>query len=125
MARKRAHLIPRSIDPIRRMRVVGRLVRRGLDRAPELVRRASGPQLFAGTFGLLAGMLVGAVISAPMLFLLPQVAGWSLSAQDPYNNIARTCIEAMSAVFGDRVQGFSLPQWVFPFFEVGGLCYTK
>jgi magnesium transporter len=28
MTRKRAHLIPRSIDPIRRMRVVGRLVRR-------------------------------------------------------------------------------------------------
>lgn len=29
-----------------------------------------------------------------------QTSGWSLSAQDPYNNIARTCIEAMSAVLG-------------------------
>ena len=29
-----------------------------------------------------------------------QTSGWSLSAQDPFNNIARTCIEAMSAVFG-------------------------
>ena len=29
-----------------------------------------------------------------------QTSGWSLTAQDPYNNIARTCIEAMSAAFG-------------------------
>jgi methylmalonyl-CoA mutase len=29
-----------------------------------------------------------------------QTSGWSLTEQDPYNNIARTCVEAMSAVFG-------------------------
>lgn len=29
-----------------------------------------------------------------------QTSGWSLTAQDPYNNIARTTIEAMSAAFG-------------------------
>ncbi len=29
-----------------------------------------------------------------------QTSGYSLTAQDPYNNIARTCIEAMAAVFG-------------------------
>lgn len=29
-----------------------------------------------------------------------QTSGWSLTAQDPYNNVARTCIEAMAAVFG-------------------------
>jgi len=29
-----------------------------------------------------------------------QTSGWSLAAQDPYNNVARTCIEAMAAVFG-------------------------
>ena len=29
-----------------------------------------------------------------------QTSGWSLTAQDPYNNIARTCIEAMAAVGG-------------------------
>ncbi|XP_064401329.1 methylmalonyl-CoA mutase, mitochondrial-like isoform X2 [Halichondria panicea] len=29
-----------------------------------------------------------------------QTSGWSLTAQDPYNNIMRTCIEAMAAVFG-------------------------
>jgi methylmalonyl-CoA mutase len=29
-----------------------------------------------------------------------QTSGWSLTEQDPFNNVARTCIEAMSAVFG-------------------------
>ena len=29
-----------------------------------------------------------------------QTSGWSLQAQDPYNNIARTGIEALAAVFG-------------------------
>ena len=29
-----------------------------------------------------------------------QTSGWSLSEQDPYNNIVRTCIEAMAAVLG-------------------------
>jgi methylmalonyl-CoA mutase len=29
-----------------------------------------------------------------------QTSGWSLAAQDPYNNIVRTTVEAMAAVFG-------------------------
>jgi methylmalonyl-CoA mutase len=29
-----------------------------------------------------------------------QTSGWSLTEQDPYNNVIRTCIEAMAAVFG-------------------------
>ncbi|MCL2566035.1 MAG: methylmalonyl-CoA mutase [Defluviitaleaceae bacterium] len=29
-----------------------------------------------------------------------QTSGWSLTAQDPFNNIARTCIEAMAAALG-------------------------
>jgi methylmalonyl-CoA mutase len=29
-----------------------------------------------------------------------QTSGWSLTAQDPSNNVARTCIEAMAAVLG-------------------------
>jgi methylmalonyl-CoA mutase len=29
-----------------------------------------------------------------------QTSGWSLTAQDPYNNIIRTTLEALSAVFG-------------------------
>jgi len=29
-----------------------------------------------------------------------QTSGWSLTKQDPFNNVARTCIEAMAAAFG-------------------------
>ena len=29
-----------------------------------------------------------------------QTSGWSLTEQDPYNNITRTCVEALAAVFG-------------------------
>jgi methylmalonyl-CoA mutase len=29
-----------------------------------------------------------------------QTSGWSLTEQDPFNNVARTCVEAMSAVLG-------------------------
>ncbi len=29
-----------------------------------------------------------------------QTSGWSLTAQDPFNNIARTCVEAMAAALG-------------------------
>jgi len=29
-----------------------------------------------------------------------QTSGWSLTEQDPYNNVARTCVEAMSAAMG-------------------------
>ncbi len=29
-----------------------------------------------------------------------QTSGWSLTEQDPFNNITRTCVEAMAAIFG-------------------------
>jgi methylmalonyl-CoA mutase len=29
-----------------------------------------------------------------------QTSGWSLTEQDPYNNIVRTTVECMAAVFG-------------------------
>lgn len=35
-----------------------------------------------------------------MLRTHTQTSGWSLTAQDPYNNVVRTTIEAMAAVFG-------------------------
>lgn len=35
-----------------------------------------------------------------MLRTHSQTSGWSLTEQSPYNNIMRTCIEAMAAVFG-------------------------
>ncbi len=35
-----------------------------------------------------------------MLRTHSQTSGWSLTEQDPYNNVGRTCIEAMGAVLG-------------------------
>lgn len=35
-----------------------------------------------------------------MLRTHSQTSGWSLTEQDPYNNIVRTCVEAMAAIFG-------------------------
>ena len=29
-----------------------------------------------------------------------QTSGWSLTEQDPFNNVTRTCVEALSAVLG-------------------------
>jgi methylmalonyl-CoA mutase len=29
-----------------------------------------------------------------------QTSGWSLTEQDPFNNVARTCIEALAAALG-------------------------
>lgn len=39
-------------------------------------------------------------IKSKMLRTHCQTSGWSLTEQDPYNNIVRTTIEAMAAVFG-------------------------
>ncbi len=39
-------------------------------------------------------------IKSKMLRTHCQTSGWSLTEQDPYNNIVRTTIEAMSAIFG-------------------------
>ena len=39
-------------------------------------------------------------VKSKMLRTHSQTSGWSLTEQDPYNNIVRTTIEAMAAVFG-------------------------
>jgi uncharacterized protein YacL len=77
--------------------LTGRLVRKGLDRAPDLVARATGPQLFAGTFGLLAGLLVGVVFAVPIVLLLPPVIGWPLAAL-----VVLVLASAGSRVFASR-----------------------
>ncbi|MEE9297722.1 MAG: TRAM domain-containing protein [Acidimicrobiia bacterium] len=56
--------------------LLGRFIRRSVDHAPDLVAKATGPQLFAGAFGLIAGLLVGAVMAVPAILLLPPVVGW-------------------------------------------------
>lgn len=58
----------------------GRLTRRGLEKAPRMVARATGPQLFAGSFGILLGVVVGAVLSVPLVALTPGVVGWPIGA---------------------------------------------
>jgi uncharacterized protein YacL len=73
--------------------LLGRLVRRGLERAPDLVAKATGPQLFAGTFGLLAGMIVGVVVSVPLIAFLPGAVGWPIAA----------LIVMLLAAFGGKV----------------------
>lgn len=60
--------------------LLGRGIRRVLDRAPQLVARATGPQLFAGTFGMVAGLLVGVVAGLPLILLAPAVVGWPVAA---------------------------------------------
>ena len=60
--------------------LLGRLIRRGLEHAPDLVARTSGPQLFAGAFGMLGGVILGSVAAVPMIFLLPPVVAWSSAA---------------------------------------------
>lgn len=57
--------------------LAGRFARRSLSQAPEVVARATGPQLFAGTFGLIAGLLIGAVVAVPAIILLPPTIGWA------------------------------------------------
>ena len=56
--------------------LLGRFTHRSIDHAPEVVARTSGPELFAGTFGLVAGLLVGAVVAVPTIILLPPIVGW-------------------------------------------------
>jgi uncharacterized protein YacL len=45
-----------------------------------MAAHATGPQLFAGTFGLIAGLLVGVVAAVPVVLLLPQFVGWPVGA---------------------------------------------
>lgn len=60
--------------------LLGRSFRRLLDASPRMTEQTTGPQLFAGAFGLLTGVLVGAVASVPLVVLLHPLAGWPLAA---------------------------------------------
>jgi methylmalonyl-CoA mutase len=48
-----------------------------------------------------------------MLRTHSQTSGWSLTEQDPYNNVVRTTIEAMAAVFGGT-QSLHTNRWTKP-----------
>ena len=59
----------------------GRLFRRALDVAPAaLGPKISGPELFAGAFGVGLGLAIGLVLSVPAVILLPPEVGWPVGA---------------------------------------------
>ncbi len=56
--------------------VLGRLFRSRLDDVPKVVApRSTGPELFFGSFGLIVGLIVGAVAAVPLLLYLPPEVG--------------------------------------------------
>lgn len=59
--------------------VVGRRLRSDIGRAPDLFRRATGPQLFAGTFGGAAGLIVGTVFAVPLIAFFPATIAWPVA----------------------------------------------
>jgi methylmalonyl-CoA mutase len=70
---------------------------------------AQGKNLFMEVAKMRAGRLLWAKIvkqfnpknpKSMALRTHSQTSGWSLTEQDPFNNVARTCIEAMAAVLG-------------------------
>jgi uncharacterized protein YacL len=71
----------------------GRLVDKGLVVAPRAVDRATGPQLFAGAFGVITGVLVGTVLAIPAILMLPPVVGWPVGG----------LVVLLLAAFGARV----------------------
>ncbi|NND02428.1 MAG: TRAM domain-containing protein [Acidimicrobiia bacterium] len=73
--------------------VGGRALDRSIVKAPQTVSRASGAELFAGAFGLITGIIVGAVLSVPTIVLLPANIGWPVAG----------LIVLVLAAFGARV----------------------
>lgn len=73
--------------------VIGRALDRSMARAPQVTRRTTGPELFAGAFGLITGIIVGGVLAVPTIVFLPHVSGWPLAG----------LIVLILAAFGARV----------------------
>ena len=58
----------------------GRTVRRSLSDAPrQIARQLSGAQLFTGAFGLMVGLVMGAVVALPLILLVPQNIAWPIA----------------------------------------------
>jgi uncharacterized protein YacL len=72
---------------------VGRQIRKGLDVAPQIIDRATGPELFAGAFGVVVGVMVGTVIAVPFVVLTPHSVGWFIGA----------IVVVVLAAFGARI----------------------
>ena len=59
--------------------VLGRHFKRVVGDAPQMIPTRTAPELFVGAFGLLIGVIVGAVASVPVVALLPASIGWPLA----------------------------------------------
>jgi len=60
--------------------VMGRGFRKSLDIMPERVaERSSGPELFAGAFGMVVGLIVGVVAAVPIIFFVPPAVAWPVA----------------------------------------------
>lgn len=76
---------------------LGRVVRRGIDVGPQMLDKATGPQLFAGAFGIITGVIVGVVVAVPAVVLMPPVVGW------PVGGLVVLVLAALGArVFASR-----------------------
>lgn len=60
--------------------VIGRSISGMLDQAPGWFEQTTGPELFAGAFGVMTGVVVGVVVAAPLIALLPGFIGWPIAA---------------------------------------------
>lgn len=61
--------------------VLGRGFRKTLDIMPERVaERSSGPELFAGAFGLVVGIIVGVIIAVPIILFVPPAVAWPVAS---------------------------------------------
>lgn len=68
----------------------------GMNHFTEIVKMRAGRMLWAK----LVGQFNPKNEKSLMLRTHSQTSGWSLTEQDPFNNVARTTIEAMAAAFG-------------------------
>lgn len=68
----------------------------GMNHFEEIAKMRAARMLWAKMMGQLEARNPKSL----MLRTHTQTSGWSLTAQDPWNNVARTTLEAMAAVFG-------------------------
>jgi uncharacterized protein YacL len=75
--------------------VTGRRFDRAVTRADQLMPTRNAPELLVGGFGLLMGVIVGAIASVPVVALLPAAIGWPLGG----------LIVLTTSAFGWRILG--------------------
>jgi uncharacterized protein YacL len=82
--------------------VAGRRFSRVVGRADELLPSRSAPEILLGGFGLLMGVVIGAVMSVPVVALVPTSIGWPLAG----------LVVVAASSFGWRLLGGRAPELV-------------